>query len=237
MESTPLLRLTYLGEQWVPDSSRAFLFGRGADNDINVERKADEQLHRRFGRIFYRNGVWWIANDGTELSLAVNDRLSRSSMTLAPGKIAALTFTDAAILFSGGLPNEYEIIIDLVDGPAEGASSPVQGGPRTTRYRPTERERLLLVVLGENKLRSPHRLLHVPPNNEVVRRLGLESKAYSSFLDRVCFKFFEMGAEGVYGQGVGQATDRRRYLVAYALEHSIITSDDLVVLEDYPTLD
>lgn len=240
MNSPTTCWLTYLGEVRRVDSTEHFLFGRGAGNNLDVERKPDDLLHRRLGRVFHHNGIWWIVNDGTHLSIAINDRSSTSSIVLAPGGSAALTFAHGAICFSARRP-DYQILIDVdVDDDASGANDAITRpptGPQTSNQADLPlvgEQRLLLIALAESKLTAPHKPLELPANKAVARRFGWGEKAFDGKLRRLCEKFDRWGMPGLIGETVDPATDRRRKLVDYAIDRRIITKDDLELIAEYP---
>lgn len=235
--------VTYRGEVHCLDTEHDLLFGRGSGNDLNVEREPDDLVHRRFGRIYFRNGVWWIANDGSRLSLAINDQNSVSSIVLAPGCTAVLSFRQVAIRFSGRTPN-YEISIDLGDpGTLSGTPDASESADGAAFGRPTTdqaqmplvgEQRLLLVALAENKLRNPHEPLALPTNRAVARRFGWSRKTFDGKLGRLAEKFKRWGMTGLVGELAEPATDRRNKLVNYAIDRAIIDVHDLDLLDEYP---
>lgn len=242
MDMPPQARVTYRGEVHVVGVQDHLLFGRGVGNDLNVERESDDLLHRRFGRLHQRNGIWWITNDGARLSLAVNDRDSTSSIVLAPGGLAALTFQRSSILFSGRRP-DYEILVDIsgtvpMDDEGLPADTAMSATPTLDQSEMplVGEQRLLLVALAEQKLRNPHRALELPANKDVQARFGWTRKTFDGKLGRLCEKFDRWGMSGLVGESFDPATNRRRKLVEYAIGQKILTPDDLELLDEYPII-
>jgi len=232
--------LSYKGEVRRIDPTQHFLFGRGPGNNLDVERAPDDLLHRRFGRIYHQNCVWWIVNEGTHLSIAINDRDSTSSIVLAPAGSAALTFARGAICFSGRRP-DYEILIDVDLDNQQSNLDDTDDRPSSNRHTVNQAElplvgeqRLLLIALAESKLRAPHRPLELPANKAVAHRFSWSEKAFDGKLRRLCQKFDNWGMPGLIGESFDPATDRRRKLVGYAVDRRIVTKEDLELLADYP---
>ena len=236
----PGVCINFAGEIYQLSADEQLLFGRGKGADLNVD-SSNKDLHRRFGRIWFSNGVWWLSNEGRLLPMSVHDRNSISSFTLAAGNVVSLTFKEAAIRFTAGATN-YEILLDLAGSPGEidqdvsdsftdelspatvdQAQIPVVGG-----------QRLLLVALAEQKLRNPHEPIVLPSNKAIYRRLGWTSAGFNRKLDRLCHKFARAGVKGLVGDLGDHAAERRRKLVEHTVKLGVITASDLSLLEDYP---
>ncbi len=107
--SQSTLTVDFAGETHVLAPDEQLTFGRG--NDLEID--SNPQLHRQFGRIFFRDGNWWLRNNGSRLPLTVRDGASRSSATLTSGREISLSFDSAIIAFEAGATN-YEV--DVVIG-------------------------------------------------------------------------------------------------------------------------
>lgn len=212
------------------------LFGRGSGADLDIDD--NPLLHRRFGRIYFRDGNWWLRNEGSRLPLTLHDRSSTSAFNLAPGGEVSFTFPEASISFAAGASN-YEILVDLTTAATnrpffdddlgdidpttvDHSKIPVVGG-----------QRLLLVALAEQKLRHPHAPIALPTNKSVVHRLSWTPAQFNRKLDRLCAKFHRAGVPDLLDEH-GRAVERRRRLVEHTVKHGIITTADLALLDDYP---
>lgn len=233
------VRVTYQGETHAVQAARGFRFGRGASNDLDIDRR-NALLHRRFGRLALRDGIWWLDNEGSRLSIALNDRDSATTTVLAPGGSTAVTFSRASVRFSAGSGN-YEILIDLPghrpDNPAGSSSEGDMTDQRTmdqSKLPLAGDQQLLVLALAEQKLRNPHEAVSLPTNKAIARRFGWSKKAFDGKLGRVCEKFARWGVPGLVGESAEPAKERRRILVEQAIELNIVTRADLERLDDYP---
>lgn len=229
----------FAGEKRRLSPDDQLLFGRGSGADLDIDD--NPLLHRRFGRIYFRDGSWWLRNEGSRLPLTLKDRSSASAFNLAPGGEVSFTFAEAAISFAAGASN-YEILIDLTSAPTsrpfvdddldglgaldpttvDHSQIPVVGG-----------QRLLLVALAEQKLRHPHAPIALPTNKSVMHRLSWTPPQFNRKLDRLCAKFHRAGVPDMVDRH-GRAAERRRRLVEHTVKHGIITTADLALLDDYP---
>ncbi|MEM7325157.1 MAG: hypothetical protein AAF531_18855, partial [Actinomycetota bacterium] len=68
------LVVEFLGEEYPVSRDRPFCFGRSADLSVDD----NPHLHRRLGLFDYADGMWWLHNVGTVLTVEVIDRNSPS---------------------------------------------------------------------------------------------------------------------------------------------------------------
>ena len=226
------LRLDFAGEEIDLSPEDELTFGRGAELDIDD----NDQLHRRFGYLSFRDGSWWLKNHGSRLSLHVYDATSSSSFVLTPSREAALTFSSAAIRFEAGT-SKYEILIDLTldEGPEVNISTADSPQPDETVDRsklPVRGgQRLLLVALAESQLKDPHAKPHIPTNKAIAHRFGWSTSTFNRRLDRLCAKFDAAGVPGLVGGASDVARNRRQALVDHAIKSGVITKADLALLD------
>lgn len=211
-------------------------FGRGASNDLEID--TNPQLHRRFGHLSYRDGFWWLRNNGNRIALTLQDQNSRSSATLTSGREISLTFKSATVAFEAG-STKYEILLQL-------GTSPVISGPIAfdnddslssmtvdqSQVPLVGDQRLLAVALAESRLRDPHAPLTLPTNKSVAHRFGWSATTFNRKLDRMCKKYARAGVSGLVGGPGGLASDRRTRLVEHLIASGAVTVADLDLLDD-----
>jgi len=237
-ESTdPILTVDFAGELHILSTDDQLTFGRGVTNDLEID--SNPQLHRRFGHLFYRDGSWWLRNNGSRLALTLLDQESRSSATLTSGREMSLTFNTATVAFEAG-GSRYEIDLDLssVTTSAPDAGFVVEDDSMSSRTVDQSQvplvaeQRMLAVALAENKLRDPHAPLQLPTNKAVAHRFGWSMTTFNRKLDRMCKKYARAGVSGLVGGPGGLASDRRTRLVEHLLSSGAVTMADLDLLDD-----
>lgn len=67
--SAPQLSLEYCGEWFQPNPAQNFDIGR--EGDLTIDD--NPYLHRRFLKVSYQEGIWWLSNVGSLLSATVCD--------------------------------------------------------------------------------------------------------------------------------------------------------------------
>lgn len=204
----------------------------GRDADLVIDDNLF--LHRRFLRVFQEQGMWWIANVGSQLSATVADRDGTVQAWLAPGARLPLVFHHCVVWFTAG-PTTYEVEID-VDGSVFSSpppEQPVDGGTTIGRISLTPDQRLLLVALAEPVLRrrGSGGAVNTPSSAEAAARLGWPLTKFNRKLDNVCQKFDRLGVRGLHGGPGRLATDRRARLVEYAVATRLVGVDDLALLD------
>lgn len=234
-DAAPTLVVDFAGEVHELEPGDELTFGRGTSADLVID--SNPLLHRQFGRLFYRHGGWWLRNEGRTLPMALNDRSSKSSVTLSSGREVSVSFPQAAVAFRAGNSN-YEILLDLPDDePAavliDEDFSTAQGLTIDQSQVPLVGEqRLLAVAMCEPQLRDPHGSVGVPANKAVAHRFGWSMTTFNRKLDRLCLKFSQLGVSGLVGTSAESASDRRRKLVEHLIGAGVITLADLDLLED-----
>lgn len=207
-------------------------FGRSARNDLVIDED-NARLHRHFGRIYHRDGSWWLANTGRKLPITILDRASRSRITLTSGKETSVSFAESSVTFNAG-STSYEIMVDLIDGsdPSIDASLDLTTTGLTIDHIPLSGDqRLLAVAMCELSLLNPHQPTALVSNKAIAHRFGWSTTTFNRKLDRLCRKYADNGVPGLVG-GPGQlASDRRRKLVEHLVGTGEITVEDLALLD------
>lgn len=231
----PTLTVDFAGEVHVLEPGDELTFGRGASNDLEID--SNPQLHRKFGQLLFRDGFWWLCNNGNRLSLRVLDQESRSSVTLTSGRQISLTFATTTIAFEAG-QSSYELELELTGAlDVEPADQPVTDDDdhSVTMFAANVplvgEQRILAVALSEMKLRNPHKPVELPTNKSVAHRFGWAMTTFNRKLDRLCKKYARAGVSGLVGTAGGLASDRRTKLVEHLVASGTITEEDLVLLD------
>lgn len=205
--------------------------------ELTIGRQSDLQiddnpfLHRRFLHFYDRDGLWWIANVGSQLTASVADRDGLVQAWLAPDARLPLVFDSTVVWFTAG-PTAYEVLLDL-DPPCYEAppGTPLGDGASTIgRITMTPDQRLLVLALAEPALRHGRRG-EVPTSAAAAQRLGWTATKFNRKLDNVCERLAKMGARGLHGSSENLALSRRTRLVEYALATRLVTKDDLPLLD------
>ncbi|MDW3217060.1 MAG: hypothetical protein R8F63_00495 [Acidimicrobiales bacterium] len=225
------LVIEYLGETHVVSPDRDFTFGRAADLSLD----ADRTLHRVLGRFIFRQGLWWVRNEGRTIPVTLVDRESRSRLSIDAGREAVLTFANSTVRFQARkTPFEFEVRQTVVSSSeADGTGDPA--GTETTvtagRVPLTDDQRLALVMLAKDDLEDPHRTGPMRSNAEMARSLGWKLSRFNRKIDNLCAKFSRAGVPGLRGSTDQLAIDRRSRLVEHCLATRIVSRDDLALLE------
>ena len=236
--SNSTLSVDFAGEVHLLSPGDQLKFGRGDGNDLEIDD--NPQLHRKFGLVFFRDGVWWLRNNGSRLPLTVLDDASRSSATLTSGREISLSFDQAKIAFEVGATSyELDVVIrgnddttvrrrvfDDDDDTASGMTVDQSQVPLVGD------QRLLAVALAEGALREPHKPISLPTNKAVAHRFGWSMTTFNRKLDRMCKKYARSGVSGLVGGPGGLASDRRTRLVDHLVSSGSITMVDLDLLEE-----
>jgi len=223
------LRLEFCGE-WIDlPTDRPFTIGRDADLAVDD----NPYLHRRFLEIRNRDGLWWLANLGTQLSATTSEGGGLFQGWLAPGAHLPVIFEVMHVRFTAG-PTAYELALHLERPPFSAGldRNPESGDTTLGRVVLTREQKLLVVALAEPAL-LPHSAgrAHVPTSAEAAARLGWALTKFNRKLDNVCQKLKNAGVRGLHGGPDRLASDRRGRLVEYAIAVRLVTRDDLGLLE------
>lgn len=228
--SADQLVLEFLGEEYAVGEQATFSFGRSADLVVDD----NPHLHRRLGLFDHADGMWWLHNVGSAVSIDVIDRNSPSRLTLAPGATMALVFEEAVLRFRAG-STSYELGVDVPLSPPETAPSQGQESGEaptvtgaTLTFTPDQLRCML--ALAEPRLLDPSADT-LPTNKTAAARLGWKLTKFNRKLDNVCFKVGNAGVAGLHGDVGSLATKRRERLVDFALSANLVTTQDLSMLD------
>ncbi|MGH1489002.1 MAG: hypothetical protein ACRBK7_06335 [Acidimicrobiales bacterium] len=234
--SVDQLVVEFLGEEYPVARGSTLSFGRSADLVVDDNR----HLHRRLGLFDHADGMWWLHNVGSALTIEVIDRNSPSRLTLAPGSTMALVFEEAALRFQAGTTT-YELSVDVPLSPPEldqTAAAERDEAPTVTgaNLSFTPDQLRCMLALAEPRLLDPS-ALDLPTNKAAAARLDWKLTKFNRKLDNVCTKVGNAGVSGLHGDVGALATKRRERLVDFALSANLVTSGDLDLLggPDRPT--
>lgn len=104
------ITVDFCGELHHPVDGRLTI-GREADLVLDDDNPF---LHRQFLLISQHEGLWWLANTGTQLTATVSDADGGMQAWLSPGGSLPLVFARTAVWFTAG-PTTYEFEILLAD--------------------------------------------------------------------------------------------------------------------------
>ena len=221
-------RVDYCGEITPVVAGQVVTIGR--EGDIAIDD--NQYLHRRFLEVEHRDGLLWLANVGSAISVTISDEEGLVQSWLSPGAKVPLMFPRTVVWFTAG-PTTYEFDLLLDDAPYTAVAVPEQQGGSTTlgRVTFTPDQRLLVLVLAEPILRRGNRGAgSIPPSAQAAERLGWTITKFNRKLDNVCEKLTKLGVRGLVG-AERAASNRRARLVEYALAARLVTTEDLVWLD------
>ncbi|QNK83096.1 hypothetical protein [Nakamurella sp. PAMC28650] len=223
------IQVEFCGEWFTPDPACLFEIGR----DGNLQVDGNPYLHRRFLTLECIDGMWWLANVGSQLSATVSDVTGALQAWLAPGARLPMVFGDTSVLFTAG-PTTYEMAI-VNDEAAFAMSEVGRAESGETTIGPvtlTPSQKQLILALAEPLLRREGTSVSsIPSSKEAAARLGWEQTRFNRKLDNVCDKLDRRGVRGLRG-GVGQlAVNRRARLVEHAVATRLVVAGDLVLLD------
>ena len=226
------LIVDFLDEDYPVGRDQTLSFGRSADLVLDDNR----HLHRRLGQFEYADGLWWLHNVGSALTIEVVDRNSPSRLTLAPGATMALVFEEAALRFRAGATS-YEIRVDVPLQPPELVGDGAAGGDGTHTVTAAELtftpdQLRCVLALAERRLLDPSSP-ELPTNKAAAARLGWKLTKFNRKLDNVCTKMANAGVAGLHGDLGALAIKRRERLVEFAVASHLVGPDDLVLLDDH----
>lgn len=228
----------YCGEEYPLDTNVGLVIGREGDLAIDD----NPYLHRHFLRVHSVEGLWWLANIGSQLTVTVADGASDSGAYLAylaSGAQLPLVFPQTIVRFSAGATT-YELSINLDDAVfVPPPITPLTTGETTAGgVSLTPEQRLLLLALTERALRSGNRSPStLPTSAEAARRLGWTLTKFNRKLDNVCQKLARAGVQGLHGGPDQLASSRRYRLVEYAIAARLVDVRDLPLLDDRELLE
>jgi hypothetical protein len=221
------LIVEFIGELYIVDPAETLTFGRDADLAVDD----NEFLHRKLGRFHRRDDLWWLTNIGRRIELELFDKATLARARLPPGAAVALAGAELLIQFSAG-PTRYELVVQsptsITVNPAPASDT---ANPRPLPW--TVEQRLLMAVLAESLLRSPHLPLTLPSNEEARQRLGWEKSKFNRKLDTVCDRLATIGVRGLSRGQDRRNTERRRVLAEVAVNYGIVTEADLELIAQH----
>ncbi len=209
-----------------PVDHEPFTIGRDADYVVEDDNRF---LHRQFLSLSTTQGVWLLANVGTQLTATVSDPDGRLEAFLAPGAVLPLVFDETLVRFTAG-PTSYEFAIVLPDPAFVAAQIDENDSGDTTVGRAvmTPDQLRLILALAEPALLGVARgSTALPTSGEAARRLGWTTTKFNRKLDNVCQKLAAQGVRGLHGEPGRLASNRRARLIEYALAVRLITRADL----------
>lgn len=227
--SAPQMTLEYCGEWFTPNPDGFFDIGR--EGDLTIDE--NPYLHRRFLRIGYQDGIWWLSNVGSLLSATVCDTSGGVQSWLSPGNRIPIVFQSTTIVFTAG-PTTYELLAHLSGQQFETATlaAPETGEQTIGMINFTLSQKQLIVALCEPMLRREGTgFTEIPSTADAARRLGWAVTRFNRKLDNVCDKLDRMGVKGLRGGPKQLATNRRARLVEYAVTTRLVTAEDLPLLD------
>lgn len=223
------MHVEFCGEWTQLDEEVPFTIGRGGDLQVDD----NPYLHRHFLQIERRDGLWWLANTGSQLTATVSDTAGSVQAFLSPGARLPLVFATTTVLFTAG-PTTYDLTL-VGSEPTFEVSDPAGATTGDTTIGPvllTDSQKAVIVALSEPLLRRDGTgTSAIPSSKEAAARLGWEMTRFNRKLDNVCDKLDRRGVRGLRG-GPGQlATNRRARLVEHAVASRLVTVEDLHLLE------
>jgi hypothetical protein len=223
------IRVEFCGEQFVVSQDSTFVVGR--DGDLQVDD--NPYLHRQFLMLSHSDGMWWVANVGSQLTATVSDLGGSVQAWLAPGARLPLVFSQTSVRFTAG-PTTYEFEVLLEDAPfAALTPEPASSGEETIGPMALTRDqKLLIVALAEPMLLGDGRGMGaVPTSSEAAARLNWKITKFNRKLDNVCQKLEKIGVRGLHGEAGSLASNRRARLIEYALAARLVDVSDLAELD------
>jgi hypothetical protein len=221
----------FCGEIYELDPTVTFTVGREGHLVID----SNPFLHRRFLEICCTDGLWWLVNVGTQISVTLAEPNGRLNAWLAPGARVPLVFPEVSAWFTAG-PTNYELTITILEPPYELAPSLIpESTDGTTTLSPVsfspEQLRVVLALSEPTLLRARNALSDIPTSVEAAQRLNWTLTKFNRKLDMVCEKLDRQGVRGLRGRSDQLATNRRARLVEYALSTQLVTRSDLALLD------
>ncbi|MDW3215458.1 MAG: hypothetical protein R8G01_15760 [Ilumatobacteraceae bacterium] len=206
-----------------------FTIGRDADFVIDDDNRF---LHRQFLGLSTAQGVWLLANVGSQLTATVSDPEGRLEAFVSPGAVLPLVFDRTLVRFTAG-PTSYEFSIVLSE-PAFVASQIDENDTGDTTVGRTvmtpDQLRLILALAEPALLGQARGGTAMPSSGEAAQRLGWTTTKFNRKLDNVCQKLAAQGVRGLHGEPGRLASNRRARLVEYSLAVRLVTRDDLALI-------
>ncbi|MBF4992949.1 hypothetical protein ITX31_02340 [Arthrobacter gandavensis] len=223
------LAIDFSGEWHEPGDGAVFRIGR--EGDLAVDD--NPYLHRQFLTISQEHGIWWLTNIGSRISATISDSKGGMQAWVSPGARIPLVFEQTRVIFTAG-PTTYEFDVHLKTPSFR--PDPLDGsGSGETTIGPvmfTESQRAVIVALAEPMLRRDGTgYSALPTSADAAARLGWSQTRFNRKLDNVCDKLDRVGVAGLRGGPGKLAVNRRARLVEHAVTSQLVTSADLVLLD------
>ncbi|MGA2837722.1 MAG: hypothetical protein ABSF84_14095 [Acidimicrobiales bacterium] len=227
-------RVEFCGEVYRLDPTTVFTIGREGDLVID----SNPFLHRRFLQLRMGDGLWWVANVGSQVAATVASTGSSFHAWLAPGSRIPLVFNATTLRFTAGATT-YEIDLILDEAPYETVdwnSDHGMGGTTTMNLVDLTPEQVRLVLaLCEPILRAGGAgVTQIPTSAQAAERLGWTLTKFNRKLDVICEKLDQRGLRGLRGDSERLAVNRRAGLVELAVSTRMVQIEDLALLDGDP---
>jgi len=204
----------------------------GREGDLVLDA-ANPFLHRVFLSIENQDGLWWLNNVGTRLSVTVSARQGGVEAWLSPGGRLPVVFPALMVCATAG-DSTYDFQIFCDEAPFQPIAlgvGPADDSDTLGSISLTNDQRLLIVALAENVLRNLDRGVGaVPTSQDAAGRLGWAVTKFNRKLDNVCYKLEQLGVAGLHGGPTKLAISRKARLVEYCVSANIVTREDLQLL-------
>ncbi|MFS0866958.1 hypothetical protein AB3M83_06440 [Microbacterium sp. 179-B 1A2 NHS] len=226
------LAIEFCGEWFHPRPGEAFSIGRDADLVIDT----NPYLHRRLLEIESAHDMWWLANTGRSISVALATADGAYQAMLGPGARVPLVFPELLVMFTAG-SYTYEFTVRntaprFTGRPADPGDDEASAGTTIGAVPLTASQRQLLIALCEPILRGGMMgSSQIPTSAAAAARLGWPLTTFNRKLDNVCDKFDREGVQGLRGGAGKLATNRRARLVEHAILSRLVTAADLPLLD------
>ncbi len=226
------LSIEFCGEWFHPTPGETYSIGRDADLVVDT----NPYLHRRLLEIESSNEMWWLANTGRSISVALATADGAYQAMLGPGTRVPLVFPELLVMFTAGsFTYEFTIHNEAARFVSRGAlpsDADADGGTTIGAVPLTVTQRQLLIALCEPILRGGMMgSSQIPSSAAAAERLGWPLTTFNRKLDNVCDKFDREGVQGLRGGAGKLATNRRARLVEHAILSRLVTSADLPLLD------
>lgn len=225
------LIVEFLDELWELEPDDTLSFGREADIVVDD----NPFLHRKLGNFVFRDGLWWVHNIGSSISIDLHDAATAGMAVISAGESQPVVFDQFIVRFEANR-HPYEITGTLADAqhpkfPTVDVKSPGNTTQVFGEVRLTLDQRLMILALAEPRLRDMKNVnAEIPSTKEAAARLGWGTKKFNRKVDNVCERLSAQGVPGLAGSVSKLATGRRRRLVEHAIDSGLVTPEDLDAL-------
>ncbi len=226
------MHVEFCGEWTALDPETVFTIGR--DGDLQIDD--NPYLHRYFLQVAFADGLWWLANTGSQLVRHGQRRRWRGAGVPGPRRPAA-----AGLRRDDGAVHRRPHHLRAHPGGRRADVHPDRGRDRTRPGRPPSGRSCSPDRSGRSSSPWPNRCCagRAPgpapsrPRSRRPRGSAGRSTRFNRKLDNVCEKLDRRGVRGLRG-GAGQlAVNRRARLVEHAVASRLVTPADLALLEQH----